>query len=144
MDEYHAGARLFAVAAPVREYTMPDCAYMHQELKRKGVTLMLLWEEYQQSCEVMPTSMRFCLHYRQYRSRVKFSMRQTHKVGEKLFVDYCGDGIPIIDQGIGEIRHAQIFLVVLGASGYTFAKAAMSQKLPDRIGSHVRMFEFFG
>lgn len=138
-------ALLFPVATPIREHAMPDCAYMHQELKRKGVTLMLLWEEYQQSCAGQAYQYaQFCVHYRQYRNRLKLSMRQIHKMGEKLFVDYSGDGVSIIDQSTGEIRRAQIFVAVLGASGYTFAEATLSQKLPDWIGSHVRMFDFFG
>ena len=76
----------------MREHAMPDCAYMHQELKRKGMTLMFLWEEYQQSCVGQAYQYaQFCVYYRQYRSRLKLPMRQTHKVGEKLFVDYSGD-----------------------------------------------------
>jgi transposase len=86
----------------------------------------------------------FCVHYRQYSSRLKLTMRQTHKVGEKLFVDYSGDGVPIVDPLTGEIHLTQIFVAVLGTPGYTFAEATKSQKLPDWIGSHVRVFEFFG
>ena len=105
---------------------------------------MLLWEEYQASCTGSAYQYaQFCVHYRQYRSRLKLSMRQTHKVGEKLFVDYSGDGVAIVDPQTGEIRLAQIFVAVLGASGYTFAEATLSQKLPDWIGSHVRAFDFF-
>jgi transposase len=145
MDDTTLAARLFPFATPVREHVMPDCAYIHQELKRKGVTLMLLWEEYQASCAGTAYQYaQFCVHYRQYSSRLKLSMRQTHKVGEKLFVDYSGDGVPIVDPQTGEIRRAQIFVAVLGASGYTFAEATLSQKLPDWIGSHVRAFDFFG
>ena len=74
------------------------------------------------------------MHYRQYSSRIKLSMRQTHKAGEKLFVDYSGDGITIVDPQTGEIRLAQIFVAVLGASGYTIACATLSQKLPGCYG----------
>jgi transposase len=138
-------ARLFPPVASVREHVVPDCAFIHQELKGKGVTLMLLWEEYQASCAGQAYQYaQFCVHYRQFRSRLKLSMRQTHKVGEKLFVDYSGDGVPIVDPQTGEIRRAQIFVAVLGASGYTFAEATLSQTLPDWIGSHVRAFNFFG
>ncbi|KXS31876.1 MAG: Integrase [Candidatus Gallionella acididurans] len=145
MDDTTLAARLFPFATPVRKHVMPDCAYIHQELKRKGVTLMLLWEEYRASCAGSAYQYaQFCVHYRQYSSRLKLSMRQTHKVGEKLFVDYSGDGVPIVDPQTGEIRRAQIFVAVLGASGYTFAEATLSQKLPDWIGSHVRAFDFFG
>ncbi|MFZ2542099.1 MAG: IS21 family transposase [Gallionella sp.] len=145
MDDTTLAARLFPPLASAREHAMPDCAHIHRELKRKGVTLMLLWEEYQASCAGQAYQYaQFCVHYRQYSSRLKLSMRQTHKVGEKLFVDYSGDGIPIVDPQTGEIRLAQVFVAVLGASGYTFAEATMSQRLPDWIGSHVRAFEFFG
>ena len=144
MDDATLEARLFPSVTPVREHAMPDCALIHQELKRKGVTLMLLWEEYQSSCSGQPYQYaQFCVHYRQYSSRLKLSMRQIHKVGEKLFVDYSGDGIGIVDPDTGEIRSTQILVAVLGASGYTFAEATFSQKLPDWIGSHVRAFEFF-
>jgi transposase len=145
MDDATLEAQLFPPAASAREHVMPDCAFIHQELKRKGVTLMLLWEEYQASCAGQAYRYaQFCVHYRQYSSRLKLSMRQTHKAGEKLFVDYSGDGVPVVDPQTGEIRLAQIFVAVLGASGYTFAEATMSQKLPDWIGSHVRAFCFFG
>ena len=138
-------ARLFPTVPPAREHVMPDCAHIHQELKRKGVTLLLLWEEYRATCAGQPYRYaQFCVYYRQYSSRLKLSMRQTHKAGEKLFVDYSGDGVPIVDPSTGEIRLAQIFVAVLGASGYTFAEATLSQKLPDWIGSHVRSFELFG
>ena len=145
LDDTTLAARLFPPVTSVREHVIPDCAFIHQELKRKGVTLMLLWEEYQASCAGQAYQYaQFCVHYRQYRSRLKLSMRQTHKVGEKLFVDYSGDGVPIVDPQTGEIRRAQIFVAVLGASGYTFAEATLSQTLPDWIGSHVRAFNFFG
>jgi transposase len=145
MDESTLEARLFPPTTVAREHVMPDCALIHQELRRKGVTLLLLWEEYQATCTGQAYKYaQFCVYYRQYRSHLKLSMRQTHKVGEKLFVDYSGDGVPIVDQMTGEIRLTQIFVAVLGASGYTFAEATLSQKLPDWIGSHVRAFEFFG
>lgn len=145
LDDTTLEARLFAPVTPVREHVVPDCAYIHQELRRKGVTLMLLWEEYQASCAGQAYQYaQFCVYYRQYRSRLKLSMRQTHKAGEKLFVDYSGDGVPIVDPQTGEIRLTQIFVAVLGASGYTFAEATLSQRLPDWIGAHARAFDFFG
>lgn len=140
MDDATLEARLFPSATPVREHVMPDCALIHQELKRKGVTLMLLWEEYQSSCSGQSYQYaQFCVHYRQYSRHLKLSMRQTHKVGEKLFVDYSGDGVGIVDSQTGEICFTQIFVAALGASGYTFAEATFSQKLPDWIGSHGRL-----
>ena len=144
MDDTLLEMRLFPTVTSAPEFVMPDCAHLHQELKRKGVTLLLLWEEYLASCVGQAYKYaQFCVHYRQYSSRLKLTMRQNHKVGEKLFVDYSGDGIPIVDPLTGEIRLAQIFVAVLGASGYTFAEATISQKLPDWIGSHVRAFDFF-
>ena len=146
LDDTTLAARLFPAITPVREHALPDCAYIHEQLKGKGVTLMLLWEEYLRSCTGCQAYQyaQFCVHYRQYRSRLKLSMRQIHKVGEKLFVDYSGDGVAIVDPATGEIRQAQIFVAVLGASGYTYAEATLSQRLPDWIGSHVRAFNFFG
>lgn len=123
----------------------PDFAAIHQELKRKGVTRMLLWQEY---AEANPDShyqyTQFCHYYRQWCARLKLSMRQTHRAGEKMFVDYAGQTLPVIDGLTGEIQQAQIFVAVLGASSYTYAEATPSQKLPHWIGSHVRAFEFFG
>jgi len=133
--------------APARSavYAAPDFALIHQELKRKGVTLQLLWEEY--SAAHPGGAYRysqFCLHYHRFRQSLKRSMRQVHRAGDKLFIDYSGDTVAIIDAQTGEIRHAEIFVAVLGASGYVYAEATWTQQLPDWIGSHVRTFEFLG
>jgi transposase len=122
-----------------------DFVGIHQELKRKGVTLQLLWEEYSaahgdQSCSYS----KFCRHYKAWLSTQKPSMRQTHKAGEKLFLDYCGPTVDIIDPENGEVRSAQIFVATLGASNYTFAEATWDQGLFNWIASHVRAFSFFG
>jgi len=123
----------------------PDFAAIHQELRRKGVTRLLLWQEY---AEANPGAhyqySQFCFYYRQWCARLKLSMRQIHRAGEKMFVDYAGQTVPIVDRSTGEIQQAQIFVAVLGASSYTYAEATPSQKLPHWIGSHVRAFEFFG
>lgn len=121
-----------------------DLSYVHQELKRKGVTLQLLWEEYCQGVSHPLSYSHFCLQYRQWRSHQPKSMRQTHKAGEKCFVDYAGQTMDIIDPNTGEIRSAQIFVGVLGASNYTYAEATWTQQLPDWIGSQQRMLDFFG
>jgi transposase len=145
IDDTTLASRLFEPVASVQTHAPPDYHYLHQELKRKGVTLKLLWEEYQQTCNGAAYQYaQFCLHYRTYCNQLKLSMRQTHRAGEKLFVDYSGDTIAIIDQHSGEIRQAQLFVGVLGASSYTFAQASFTQKLPDWIASHVAMFDFFG
>src|SRR5215475_1704374 len=127
------------------QYAPIDFATVHQELKRKGVTKQLLWEEY---AEANPDNhyqrSQFFFLYQQWRARLKLSMRQTHRAGEKMFVDYAGQTIPIINPTTGEVDQAQIFVAVLGASNYTFIEATISQKLHDWIGSHVRAFGFFG
>lgn len=127
------------------QFVTPDFAYIHQELKLKGVTRQLLWEEY---CEKNPGRAfqytRFCTLYRDWRNRLKVTMRQTHKEGEKLFVDYAGQKVSIVNASTGEVREANIFVAVMGASNYTFAEATWTQSLIDWIGSHIRAFSFFG
>ena len=146
LDDAALEAQLFrAAGAPATGHAAPDFAHIHQELKRKGVTLQLLWEEY---AAAHPAGAyrysQFCFHYGRFRDSLKRSMRQLHRAGEKLFLDYCGNTVPIIDAGSGELRAAQIFVAVLGASNYTYAEASFSQSLPDWIGSHIRAFEFLG
>ena len=123
---------------------LPEWADIHKELKRKGMTLALLWEEYQTRHSCGYQYSRFCDLYREWTGKLTFSMRQTHRVGEKLFVDYAGHTLPIVNRRSGEIREAQIFVAVLGASNYTFAEATWSQNLSDWTGSHVRALNFFG
>src|SRR5680860_456944 len=89
-----------------------------------------------------PTYSWFCEHYRAWRGKLDLVMRQEHRAGEKLFVDYAGQTVPIIDRTTGEIHEAQIFVAVMGASNYTYAEATRSQALPDWIGSHVRAFQY--
>ena len=125
---------------------MPDWAEIHKELKRKGVTLFLLWQEYK---EVHPAGYqysRFCDLYRAWAGTVDLPMRQNHKAGEKLFVDYAGQTMPVVDPKSGEIREAQIFVAVSGASNYTYAEATWTSAKggPDWIASHVRAFAFMG
>jgi transposase len=123
----------------------PDFNEMLDELKQKGMTRQLLWEEYAQTYPGAHYSYsRFTVLYRRWRNKQQLSMRQIHRVGEKLFVDYCGPTMPVVNPETGEIRTAQIFVAVLGASSYTYAEATWSQKLPDWIGSHVRAFNFYG
>ena len=124
----------------------PDWTYVHKELKKKGVTKQLLWEEYSQEQTLGAYSYaQYCHRYNQWRGTLKRSMRQHHKAGEKMFVDYAGPTIPLVDPHTGEMAHrAQIFVAVLGASSYTFAEATLSQKSEDWNGSHTRAFAFFG
>jgi transposase len=146
VDEAQLEALLFPRAAPlVERRAAPDLAHIHQELKRKGVTLLLLWEEYAAAHAGAAYSYsQFCLLYRGFAASLKRSMRQVHRAGDKLFIDYAGPGMPIIDAASGEIHRAQIFVAVLGASSYTYAEASLTQQLPDWIASHVRCFEFMG
>lgn len=121
-----------------------DFSKAHHELKIKGVTLQLLWEEYSNEHPNPLSYSRYCFHYRAFKQTLKRSMRQTHKAGDKAFIDYSGKTVDIIDPETGTIRSTEIFVGVLGASGYTFAEATWSQQLPDFLGSQRRMFEFFG
>jgi Transposase and inactivated derivatives len=130
-----------------RNKTLPedrklDFAYIHEELKRKGVTLLLLWDEYSNSYPKGLSYSRYCALYREWSVTLDVTMRQTYKAGEKMFVDYAGMTVAInLVEGVQE---AQIFVAALGASNYTFAEATLSQALPDWIGSHVKAFNFFG
>ena len=127
------------------KFQLPDWIDLYQELKRKGTTKYLLWEEY---CQQYPdrhySYSQYCILYQRWLKKQRRSMRQTHKAGEKLFVDYAGQTVPIVSNVTGEIKTAQIFVAVLGASNYTFCEATWSQKLPDWINSHVRAFDFIG
>jgi transposase len=134
-----------APAANPPTIPLPNFAELHQELRRKGVTLQLLWEEYAQANPSGHYSYsHFCVLYREWRHRLSPTMRQTHAPGDKLFVDYCGPTVPVIDALSGEVRQANIFVAVLGASNYTYAEATFTQQLHDWVRSHVRAFEFFG
>jgi len=139
-------ARLFPPkpAIPDAQRPTPDWALVNQELRRKGVTLFLLWQEYKSGQPEGFLYSWFCENYREWSGKLDAVMRQEHLAGEKCFVDYCGKTMPITDRHTGEIRQAQIFVGVMGASNYTYAEATLSQTLPDWIGSHIRMLEHFG
>jgi len=123
----------------------PDWFWVHQELKKTGVTRQLLWSEHVAKHPGYARSYTtFSVRYRQWKQRQKRSLRQNHKAGEKLFIDHCGPTMGIIDKRTGELRQAQIFVAVLGASSYTFAEATWTQSLPDWIGSNQRALQFFG
>lgn len=127
-----------------RVIALPDWAALHTELRRPGVTLRLLWVEYR---EVNPDGYaytQFCEHYRQWAEHLQPTMRQAHKAGEKVFVDYAGQTIPVIRPETDEICQAQLFVAVLGASNYTYVEAQWQQDLPNWIGGHVRALAFFG
>ena len=140
--------RLFANAGVKpghRRHAEPDWVGVHREMRRKHVTLSILWEEYIAANPGGYRYSRFCDLYREWEGRLPVTMRQTHAAGERLFVDYAGDGVPVvIDRLTGEIRKAQIFVAVLGASSFTFAHASWTQALPDWIDAHVRALEAIG
>ncbi len=128
-----------------RRFVEPDFPAICQELKRKGVTKQLLWQEYRQCHPDDGYSYaQFCHRYRVWLGCQQRSMRQIHRAGEKLFVDYCGPTMDIVNPDTGECRPAQIFVAVLGASNYTFACASWSQKEADWLNAHVKAFAFFG
>lgn len=123
---------------------LPDWARLAQEKQRKGVTLMLLWQEYRQAEPSGYSYSQFAEHYRQWRQTIDPVMRQEHRAGERIFVDYAGVTVDIVDPTTGGVRAAQICVGVLGASNYTYAEATWTQQRPDWIASHVRMLEYFG
>jgi hypothetical protein len=132
-------ARLYRPAMPrCSSQPAPDYARIHQELKRPGVTLQLLWEEYARDNALAYKYTSFCIKYRAWAQRLKRSMRQLHVAGEKMFVDYAGQTVPLIDAGTGEVTAAQIFVATLGASSYTYACATAGQTTADWIGAQVR------
>jgi transposase len=132
---------------PVKSPTqrcLPDCAAIHKELKsRQNVTLQLLWEEYKQTNPLGYAYSWYCELYREWQKQLDVVLRQEHRAGEKMFVDYAGQTVAVTDPKSGEARQAQVFVAVLGASNYTYAEATWTQNLWDWTSSHVRAFEFF-
>ena len=123
---------------------LPEWEEIHRELRKKGMTLRLLWREYR---DIHPDGLaysQFCERYRAFVKTITPVMRQVHKGGEKTFVDYAGMTVPWINPATGEIHEAQIFVGALGASQFIFAEATAAQQIPDWIQSHVRMWEYFG
>ena len=140
-------ARLFVnagVRAGARFHAEPDWSALVGELKRPGVNLLVLWEEYRATHPEGYAYSRFCQLFREFERRLSPTMRQQHVAGHKAFVDYSGKQVPIVDRDTGEVRMAEIFVAVLGASSLTYAEATWTQTLPDWIGAHVRMFRYFG
>ena len=146
LDDAALEARLFPPASGLNgARAMPDLAEIHQELKGVGVTLQLLWEEYRQvHGEGGYGYSQFCELYRRWAGRLKPSMRQLHRAGEKLFVDFSGKRPHIVDRRTGEVIAVELFVGALGASCYTYAEATPTQKLHDWIGAHERMLSTSG
>jgi len=145
LDDQALEARLLSQGGAPARYREPDFGTIHQQLKHKGVTRQLLWSEYvAEQPENALGYTQFCTRYRIWRQQQRRSLRQGHRAGEKLFIDYAGQTVEVVERTTGQSRSAQIFVAVLGASNYTFAEASWSQDLAQWVGSHTRAFSFFG
>jgi transposase len=146
IDDGELERRLFPPAdtAPPAARTEPDWPHIHAELKRRGVTLALLWQEYRVEHAQGYAYSWFCERHSDWRKRISATMRQTHLAGEKLFVDWAGDTMPVFDPTTGEEHRAHIFVAALGASNYTYAEARWTETLPDWIGAHVNALAAIG
>ncbi|NCP78643.1 MAG: IS21 family transposase [Desulfuromonadales bacterium] len=128
-----------------RELKPPDWRALHDEMARhKHLTLLLLWQEYKEGDPAGYQYSQFCERYRQWRKKLDLSMRQEHRAGDKFFVDYSGQTMPVVAAETGEVRDAEIFVGVMGGSNQTYAEATWTQSLADWTDSHVRSFEFLG
>ena len=125
-------------------HPLPSMAQVHAELRRPGVTLQLLWEEYRREQPDGYAYTQFCEYYKRFRCQLEPSLRQKYKAGEKLFVDWAGQTIPLHDPVNGQSRAAHLFVAVLGASNYTYAEAFENHQLPSWIEAHIHAWEFFG
>lgn len=146
IDDTTIEALLFPPEPPKRtsHRCMPCMEEIHRELRKKGVTLQLLWMEYKEKHPEGYQHSQFCELYRRWAKTLDLSLRQEYRAGEKMFIDFAGKGIPIVEPATGEIKKAEVFVAVLGASNYTYAEAVASQALPSWISAHVRAFEYFG
>lgn len=147
LSEEALDARLFSGSefrGRDRSRPVPDWAAIHKELRRKGVTKQLLWEEYLEGHANGYAYSQFCEHYRRWAKDLDVCMRQSYLAGEKLFVDYAGMTMPVTDPATGQVHQAQVFVATLGASHYIYAEATQTQQLPDWIASHIRTFEHLG
>ena len=147
LDDAQLERRLLPGAASMpgeTRFPVPEWSTVHRELRRKGVTLALLWQEYKETHPEGMQYSRFCQMYRAWAAKLDVVMRFEHRAGEKTFVDDAGHTVGVVDRETGELRSAQVFVAVLGASSYTYAEATWTQALPDWVASHVRTFEFYG
>jgi transposase len=146
LDDAQLENLLFPPTQPIapEKRHMPPMEYLYQELKKKAVTLQVLWCEYKQANPEGYQYSQFCKLYHEWVSKLDVCLRQEYRAGEKLFVDYAGQTIPVQNPLTGQIQEAYLFVATLGASHYTFAEASFSQDLPSWISSHIHAFEFFG
>jgi transposase len=133
-----------SVSKPLSNYTEPDCNYIHQELRRKGQTIMGLWQEYKQDNPKGYQYSAFCTFYRRWKLTIDLVMRQKHRAGQKVFSDFAGGTLWITNKKTGEVRQAHIFVAALGASSYTYAEAFMSEDTQAWCMGHVHAFNYFG
>ncbi len=144
LDEAALAARLYPPPpAVVLDRPQPVWADLHAELRRPGVTLQLLWDEYKAAHPTGYQYSQFCVHYRRWAARLDVCLRQEHRAGEKLFVDYAGQSLALTDPETGARIATALFVAVLGASSYTYAEATLAADLPSWIASPIRAFEFF-
>jgi transposase len=145
LDDTALEAKLYSKPPLVSYPRVPlDLEYIHNELRHKGVTLHLLWQEYKQANPQNGYQYsRFCELYTRFRKNLDVALRQTHRAGEKMFVDFSGDGIDIVNPKTGEVIQAEVFVAVLGASNYTYSEAFESQQLHCWIQGHIHAYEFF-
>ena len=146
LDEDQLQALLFgpALADGTPRRVLPEMGQIHAQLKRKGVTLQLLWEEYRATHPQGYSYTQFCAYYRRWKKGLDLPLRQTYLAGEKTFVDWGGQTIGWTDWTTGQQQEAFLFIAVLGASNYTFAEAFINQQLENWIEAHIHTFEFFG
>ncbi len=146
LDDGTLEARLYRRAGrpPEPQRPLPDWATVHQELKRPSVTLQLLWQEYKAGDPAGLQYSQFCVHYRQWAQTLDLSLRQEHRAGDKLFLDYAGQPAWLTDPTTGARTPIPLFVAVLGASNYTYAEATRTADLSAWIGSHVRALEYLG
>lgn len=147
LDDTALEAALFKKepAPPAERRPVPDWHEVHRELRRPGVTLMLLWHEYRELHPDGYSYSQFCHHYRAFQKTLDLVMRQEHKAGEKLFVDFVGHRLPIYERSSGEVAFlAELFVAVLGASNFLYAEAVSSQQLQPYVMAHVHAFEGLG
>lgn len=144
LDDAALETLLFPPPPADKEGLLPDWRLVRQELSKKGVTLALLWHEYRAAYPHGYGYSRFCQLYRAWAETLEVPMRHEHKAGEKLFVDYTGHTMEVVNPQTGEATTVEVFVAAQGASNYTYAEPAWSQGLRDWIGAHVRAFGFFG
>lgn len=145
MDDAQLDKLLFPPPAPknVRR-TTPEFGRIYAELRRPNVTLSLLWTEYKEQHPDGYQLSQYCELYNRWAGKLRLSMRQHHRAGEKMFVDFSGGTLDVINPLTGEVKAAKLFVAVMGASSYTFVSAVFSEDLPSWLGCHVKAFEFFG